>query len=240
MGNWEKGCLFFLQIAVATWFSPYHCGFSFLFPTSIHQRCLAAQSPHYHFKFMEETNRRKSWQYRTFIFLPKFKAEHICENKALLDTFSNMFLFSLKCFLLKSYSQISFTEDCCHSVCFAQDVVGESSSRCQSACYACSASALPCCLRSPDTLNYTKVPPGQNKWSSSFTLPLPQVCSVWTRLMTMPYQPMLRHCCSSTKQFRDSFDKTIHTENTVYPMTLCKSELVWHITAGTSEACCLN
>lgn len=72
-------------------------------------------------------NRRKSWQHRTFILLPKSKAEHICENKALLDTFNSMFLYLYgavkKCFLLKSYSQISFTENCCHSVCFAQDMV---------------------------------------------------------------------------------------------------------------------
>lgn len=157
MGKWEKGCLFFLQIAVATWFPPYHCGFSFFFPASIHQRCLAAQSPHYYFKFMEETNRRKSWQHRTFILLPKFKAEHIYENKALLDTFNNMFLYGAvkNVFYLNPTARFHLLRTAA-TVCALHRTWYESSPRCQSECYACSASALPSCLPSPDTLNYAK------------------------------------------------------------------------------------
>lgn len=180
MEKWEKGCLFFLQIAVATWFPPYHCGFSFFFPTSIHQQCLAAQSPHYHFKFMEETNRRKSWQHRTLILLPKSKAEHICENKALLDTFNNMLLYLYggvkNVFYLNPTARLHLLRSAA-TVCALHRTWHESSSRCQSDCCACSASALPSRLQSPDTPNYPKFP-GRNKWTSRFTLHFPGLLSL--------------------------------------------------------------
>lgn len=145
---------------------------------------------------MEETNRRKSWQYRTSILLPKSKAENICENMALFDTFNNMFSYlygavknvfylnpTARLYLLKTAAIYSTLYRTWY----------KSNSRCQSDCYTSSPSALSSCLQSPDTLNnakflLTRLNEPQESPTSCFPSPSPFSLNITHRLChTSPF-----------------------------------------------------
>lgn len=132
---------------------------------------------------MEETNRRKSWQHRTFILLPKSKAEHICENKALLDTFNSIFLYLYgavkNVFYLNPTARFHLRRTAA-TVRALHRTRYKSSSRCQSDCYACSASALPSCPRSLDTLIYIKLLLARTKEPQDSHFPSPGLLSLTT------------------------------------------------------------
>lgn len=185
---------------------------------------------------MEETNRRKSWQHRTFILLPKSKAEHICENKALLDTFNNMFLYLYgaveNVFYLSPTARFHLVRTAA-TVCALHRTWYESSSRCQSACSACSASALPFFLQISGYTKLGSVPPGQNIRTSRFTLPFPQSADGYA--VGDPSKTLLQ----LHKPFRESFDNHPHRKHGVSHDTANQS---WSDTSqqGHQHAACTS
>lgn len=157
---------------------------------------------------MEETNRRKSWQHRTSILLPKSKAENICENLALFDTFNNMFLYGAvkKVFYLnptaRSYLlKTAATYSTLHRTWY------ESNSRCQSDCYTYSASAFSSCLHPPDTLHNTKFLLAR--------LNEPQESSLWCFPSPSPFSLNITHGPCHTSPFSDNITAAPYTSSEV-------------------------